>query len=64
MAAFSEGLAHYRRQSWARAATFFSEALAAHPGDRPSRLYLERCELYSTESPPPAWDGAWDIRTN
>lgn len=64
MPAFAEGIANYRRQSWSRAAAFFGEALAAHPGDRPSRLYLERCELYSTEAPPASWDGSWDIRTN
>jgi adenylate cyclase len=63
MAAFREGLAHYRNRAWTRAVAAFCEALAAFPGDRPSRLYLERCESYSAESPPPAWDGAWDVRT-
>lgn len=62
--AFAEGIAHYRRQSWSRAAAFFSEALSAYPGDRPSRLYLERCEIYSTEPPPPGWDGVWTVKTN
>jgi adenylate cyclase len=61
--AFARGIAQYRKRSWEQAAAHFSEALAAFPGDRPSRLYLERCEAYSTESPPPAWDGAWDVRT-
>jgi adenylate cyclase len=63
VAAFARGVVQYRKRSWDRAAAHFSEALAAFPGDRPSRLYLERCEAYSAESPPPAWDGAWDVRT-
>ncbi|MBI2295764.1 MAG: GAF domain-containing protein [Betaproteobacteria bacterium] len=61
--AFAEGMSHYRRRSWSRAAAFFSEALSAHPGDRPSRLYLERCEIYSTEPPPSDWDGVWAVQT-
>jgi len=64
VSAFAEGIAHYRKRSWSRAAAYFSEALAAFPGDRPSRLYLERCETYSAESPAPGWDGAWDVRTS
>ena len=62
--AFAEGIAHYRRRSWSRAAAFFSEALSAYPGDRPSRLYLERCEIYRAEPPPPGWDGVWAVQTN
>jgi len=61
--AFAEGIAHYRKQSWSRAAVFFSEALSAYPGDRPSRLYLERCEIYRTEPPLPGWDGVWAVQT-
>ena len=41
--AFAEGLAHFRQRSWSKAAAYFSEALSAYPGDRPSRLYLDRC---------------------
>ena len=62
--AFAEGIAHYRRQSWSRAAAFFSEALSANPGDHPSRLYLERCEIYRADPPPPNWDGVWTLKSN
>ncbi len=60
--AFKEGLAHYRKRSWDRAVACFSEALSAFPGDRPSRIYLERCETHRTDPPPAGWDGVWDIR--
>jgi len=62
--AFAEGIAHYRKQSWSRAAALFSEALRACPGDRPSRLYLDRCEIYRSEPPPTDWDGVWTIQAN
>ncbi|HET9404911.1 MAG TPA: adenylate/guanylate cyclase domain-containing protein, partial [Burkholderiales bacterium] len=55
--AFKEGLVHYRQRSWDQAAKFFSEALSACPGDRPSRIYLERCETYRTDPPIASWDG-------
>jgi adenylate cyclase len=60
--AFKEGLVQYRKQSWDRATKFFSEALSACPGDRPSRIYLERCETYRTDPPSAGWDGATDFR--
>ena len=60
--AFAEGLTHYRNRDWSRAATFFSTALAANPGDDPSRLYLERCE-FCRATPPSNWDGVWEVRT-
>jgi len=60
--AFKEGLVHYRKQSWDRATQCFSEALSAYPGDRPSRIYLERCETFRTDPPLAGWDGATDFR--
>ncbi len=62
--AFGEGLVHYRKQSWGQAAVAFSAALAAHPGDRPSRLYLDRCEIYRETPPPGEWDGVWTLPAN
>ena len=64
MPAFAEGLAHFRMRSWTQAAARFSAALAAFPGDRPSRLYLERCEFYRAAPPPPDWDGVWSVQSN
>ncbi len=59
--AFAEGLAHYRNRSWFRAARCFAAALEACPGDRPSRLYRERCEIYRKAPPPESWDGVWTV---
>lgn len=59
---FSWGLTHYRRQEWAKAGKFFREALAAQPEDRPSRLFLERCQIYGNDPPAPGWDGVWPLQ--
>jgi len=61
--AFAEAVAHYRRQSWGRAEKLFREVLAACPADRPSQLYLERCEIYRRNPPPPDWDGVWALQS-
>jgi len=59
--AFAEAVAHYRNRSWNRASTLFNKILVACPGDRPSQLYRERCEIYSRNPPPENWDGVWTL---
>jgi adenylate cyclase len=59
--AFAEAVAHYRNRSWERAARLFTDILKACPADRPSQLYLERCEIYRKNPPPADWDGVWAL---
>lgn len=61
-AEFSRGLALYRARDWRNAADAFREALKAYPGDKPSELYVTRCEAYSATPPPGDWDGVWSLR--
>jgi len=61
--AFTEGVAHYRDRKWDQAIRLFSEALRANPADRPSSLYLQRCEIYRKTPPPENWDGVWSLTT-
>jgi adenylate cyclase len=61
--AFAEAVAHYRNRSWERAAGLFADILKANPDDRPSQLYLERCEVYRKNAPPADWDGVWALHT-
>ncbi|MCX5794810.1 MAG: GAF domain-containing protein [Elusimicrobia bacterium] len=63
LAAFQEGLAHYRQSRWQEAIAAFTEALRARPKDGPSRLYLERCQHYSAEPPEAGWDGVYVMKT-
>ena len=57
--AYLAGLELYRERDWGKAATSFECALAAHAGDRPSELYLERCAYHGKHPPPTDWDGVW-----
>jgi adenylate cyclase len=59
--AFTEAVAHYRDRNWDQAIRLFSEALKANPADRPSSLYLQRCEIYRKMPPPENWDGVWSL---
>jgi adenylate cyclase len=62
LAAFGEGLLRYRQRDWGGAEHCFSEALAANPGDGPSRIYFERCRIYRSTPPPAEWDGVWTMQ--
>jgi adenylate cyclase len=61
--AFGAGLRHYRRRDWFGAERHFREALAANPGDGPTRIYLDRSQFYRHTPPPDDWDGVWEMKT-
>ena len=63
LGAFTAGLALYRQRDWPGAEHYFKQALAANPADGPSRIYLERCQVYRSTPPPAEWDGVWTIHT-
>ena len=60
--AFGAGLSLYRQRDWGAAERCFREALAGNPADGPSKIYLERCQVYGKEPPPDAWDGVWSVQ--
>jgi adenylate cyclase len=59
--AFETGLHRYRERRWTDAVQSFREALKIWPGDRPSSLFLGRCELYQKQPPAEGWDGVWTM---
>lgn len=59
---FASGLAAYRRQDWKTALGCFEAALAAHPGDKPSRIYRDRVLHFSAQPPGADWDGVWVMK--
>jgi adenylate cyclase len=60
---YAEGIRLYRGREWKDARACFMETLALNPTDRPSRLYVERCEHFIELPPPPDWDGVWTMTT-
>ncbi len=61
LGAFADGLVSYRDRQFERAARSFQAALTANPDDRPSRLYVERCQHLLACPPPADWDGTWAL---
>ncbi|TSA16639.1 MAG: adenylate/guanylate cyclase domain-containing protein [Betaproteobacteria bacterium] len=62
LGAFTEGLSRYRQRNWTEARRRFGDALAANPKDGPSRMYLDRCEIFRNKPPAPDWDGVWTMQ--
>jgi adenylate cyclase len=59
---FKDGLAKYRKQEWEKAKAAFQEALKANPGDKLSKIYIERCLHFQKEPPGDKWDGVWVMK--
>ena len=55
---FRDGITGYRQGDWARSIGSFRQALAAHPGDDLSQIYIDRCEQLRAD-PPADWEGIW-----
>jgi adenylate cyclase len=60
VAKFEEGLVLYRARKWDEADKCFASVLAEVPGDRPGKIYLERCEHYRKNPPREDWDGVYN----
>lgn len=56
---FEKGLNLYREGHFDAALKKFREALEKNLEDKPSKLFIEKCE-YLIKSPPKKWDGVWD----
>ncbi|MEK7437017.1 MAG: adenylate/guanylate cyclase domain-containing protein [Pseudomonadota bacterium] len=63
MEAFKEGLSRYRRRDWSTAARCFRDVLGDNPKDGPSRIYMDRCEIFRGAPPAPDWDGVWSVQS-
>jgi adenylate cyclase len=59
---FKDGLAKYRKQDWDKAKMAFNEALKVHPGDKLSKIYIERCDYFQKSPPGDKWDGVWIMK--
>lgn len=60
VAAFEQGLAHYRQRDWDSAEAAFQRCLQIDASDRPSALFLERIRQFRLQPPADDWDGVWD----
>lgn len=58
---YNQGLGAYKNRQWDDAIGFFSKALEIDPDDGPSKLYLERSEIFKADPPPADWDGVFTM---
>jgi len=58
---FEKGLNLYREGHFDAALEKFREALGKNLEDKPSRVFIKRCE-YLINTPPEKWNGVWDLR--
>jgi adenylate cyclase len=58
---FEQARALYRERKWSEAQSAFQAVLVRWPNDRPSIVYLKRCQEYLAEEPLPDWDGVFTM---
>lgn len=57
---FKAALERYRARDWDQALAGFRGVLADAPEDKPSKIYIERCEYFKLNPPAPDWDGVFN----
>lgn len=60
---FDAGVKHYRNSDWDQAIKSFESVLKLRADDGPSKLYLDRCQLYKKTPPPEDWGGVFTMTT-
>jgi hypothetical protein len=60
---FAQGRRLYKLMNFSEAKAKFAEALAVDPKDKPSQVYLSRCQHYEESPPPDDWDGVFVMKT-
>jgi adenylate cyclase len=59
---FAAALAIYRAGKWEEAEQYFNAIAAEFPHDRPSKMYLERCQFFKGTPVAEGWDGVFNRR--
>ncbi|ADE10494.1 CHASE2 domain-containing protein [Sideroxydans lithotrophicus] len=57
---FEEALLLYRAKTWAKARSVFNAVLETVPDDKPSKIFIERCEYFMKNPPEEHWDGVFN----
>ena len=60
---FRNGLLQYKGKQWDAAIHEFQQALTVMATDKPSQLYLDRCQTYKQNPPPDDWDGVFEMKS-
>jgi adenylate cyclase len=56
---FNNGIEYYNSAAWDKAIECFELALKSNPHDKPSQVYIERCNELKANPPGSEWNGVW-----
>lgn len=59
---FEKGLNYYFNREWDMAIPFFESVIKILKNDEPSSIFIERCNYFKVNPPPPDWDGVFEAR--
>ena len=60
---FNNGIEYYNAMQWDKAISSFESALKLYPDDKPSKVYIDRCQLLKQNPPEPGWNGVWVMKS-
>lgn len=58
---YNRGLELYKKMQFQDAKNEFEKAVEIMPDDGPSKLYVERCQMFIENPPPSDWDGVFTM---
>jgi adenylate cyclase len=58
---FEAGVRAYRARQWEEAISCFMQVLHLAPEDRPTKVYVQRCQEYQQMAPTQDWDGVYNL---
>ncbi len=61
-ALFMKGREAYKRRDWREARSSFEAVLQQWPADRPSQVFIARCDEYLADEPSTEWDGVYVMK--
>jgi len=61
--AYLSGLSEYQNRNFAKAIEYFDESIQLNPNDKPSWMYLERCQFYLENEPDEKWDCVFELKS-
>ncbi|HCY87065.1 MAG TPA: adenylate/guanylate cyclase domain-containing protein [Desulfobacteraceae bacterium] len=60
---FRDGREHYRKGNWSKAISAFYRALELNPGDKLSKMFVERCQYLAEHQPKDEWNGVYTMKS-
>jgi adenylate cyclase len=60
---YSRGVEAYLKREWVEALNHLHTAITIRPDDKPSQIFLKRCQQFQKDPPADDWDGSFGLDT-